>query len=167
MKTITISDDTAAFLAKLSFTIQNQDNRATANPLYFTIRKFVDVGVPDGCGDGVAVFDNHDCENYTEEQAMEHAKELEMDFEEYIDKRCHRYETRTEEKYEEFFFTEDGYNEHVRLNGHNIARTCKEFDSYVMHAYRNPEISALLEAVKEIGGALKTEEVAQTVEQHG
>lgn len=159
MKTITISDAAAAFLTNLASIIATQDNRATAAPIYFTVRKFVDVGVPDSCGDSVAIFDNYDCENYTEEQAKERAKELTMDFEEYIEKRCHRYETKEEAQYEEFFLTEDGYNKHVKLNGHNISRTCKKFDSYVMHAYRNPEISSLLEVIKEIGCALNVEYV--------
>ena len=165
MKTITISDEAAAFLEKLSSTIETQDNRCTASPIFFTVRKFVDVAVPEGCGDKVMYFDNHAVENYTEEEAKKEAEELEMEFDDYVEERCHKYDSKEEKRYEGFFLTLDGYNEHVRLNGHNIARGCNKFDSYVDHIYRNPEIKSLLEAVKEIGSALKNKEVAQTIVQ--
>jgi hypothetical protein len=152
MKTISISDKTADFIAKLSKTIETQDNRSTATPIYFTVRKFVDVIAADGCGDKNAYFDRFDAENYTEESAKDRAKDLEMDFEDYVEKRCTSYETKEEEQYEGFFLTLDGYNEHVRLNGHNIS--CNRFDSYVDHIYRNPEIESVIEAIKEIGISL-------------
>jgi hypothetical protein len=161
MKTIKISNETADFIAKLAHTIETQDNRATASPIFFTVRKFVDVGVPEGCGDITKYFDNHDVETYTEEEARKNAEELEIDFDEYVETRCHKYDAKEEEKFENFFFTLDGYNEHVRLNGHNIARECKRFDSYVDHAYRNPEIKKVIEAIKEIGSALKQVETGE------
>ena len=162
MKTITISDETAAFLYELTTRLENGDNRGTADPYYFTVRKFIDVGVPEGCGNETHYFDNYDVENYTEEKAKQRAIELELEFDDYIEKRCHKYDVKEEEQYENFFFTLDGYNEHVRLNGHNIARVCNKYDSYVDHAYRNPEIAGVLKAIKEIGCALKQEKLEPT-----
>jgi hypothetical protein len=63
-----------------------------------------------------------------------------------------------EATYENFFFTLEGYQEHVKLNGHNIARGCNKYDSYVEHAYRNPEIAGVLKAIKEIGCTLNQKE---------
>lgn len=63
-----------------------------------------------------------------------------------------------EEKYDEednVFLTEEGFKEHVRLNGHNLGRH-GEYYSYVKHAFRNPEMENLLLAIaavtdKELG----------------
>lgn len=153
MKTISISDETALFLETLSETIEFQDNRATARPIFFTIRKFVDVCVPDGCGDKIEYYDNHDCIRLSEEEAMEHAKKLEMSFDDYVESRCSKYDTRETEEYEGFFLTKGGYDDHIRINGHNI--DCNRFDSYVDHIYRNPEMEKVVEAISEIGGAIK------------
>lgn len=157
MKTINISDEAAEFISALVNRLRTQDNRGTADPYYFTVCKLVDVPVPEGCGDKTIYFDSDDCESYTEEQAKERADELEMTFDDYIDYRCHKYDCKEQEKYENFFLTLEGYNEHVKLNGHNIARECNKFYSYVDHAYRNPEIENLLKYVKEIGDAIQSD----------
>lgn len=157
MRTITVSDETAEFLAKLAHQLETQDRRCTADPYYFTVRKIVEVGVPEGCGDREAFFDNHDCENYSEGEAEKRAEELEMEFDDYVHERCHKYDVRDEERFENFFFTLEGYNEHVRRNGHNIARTCKSYDSYVGYAARNPELEGVIKALKEIGKSLNEE----------
>ena len=154
MKTIEISDEATNFLSELVDRLNKQDNRGTADPYYFTVRKFVDVGVPEGCGEKTSYYDHHSCENYTEEEAKQCAIELEMDFDDYVSERCTKYDTREEETYENFFLTLEGYNEHVKQNGHNISRECNRYDSYVKHAYRNPEISNLLKVIKEIGNKL-------------
>lgn len=59
-----------------------------------------------------------------------------------------------EEKYDEednVFLTEEGYKEHVRLNGHNLGRK-GEYCSYVKHAFRNPEMENLLLAIAAVTG---------------
>jgi hypothetical protein len=154
VKTITITDETVEFLKSLHETIATQDNRSTAKPIFFTVRKFVNVAVPEGCGDKEMYFDNHDVEQYTLEEAIARAVELEIDFDKYVEDRCHKYDAKEEERYEGFFLTEEGYRKHVKLNGHNIARECNRFDSYVDHVYRNPELESLFKAIEEIGGQL-------------
>jgi hypothetical protein len=156
MVKIELSDETATFLSQLAHTMKTQDNRGTADPYFFTVRKLIDVGVPDDCGDETRYFDNHDVESYTEEQARKNAEELEMDFDEYVEKRCHAYQVQEEERFENFFFTMDGYNQHVKMNGHNIARECNRYDSYVQYAFRNPELEKVIAAIKEIGSAVNT-----------
>ena len=161
MKTITISDETAAFLSELTFRLETGNGRGTADPYYFTVRKFIDVAVPDGCGDKVMYFDSQDCESYTEEEAKENAIEHEMEFDDYVEERCNKYDVKEEERYENFFFTLEGYQQHVKMNGHNISRVCNKYDSYVDHAYRNPEIAGVLKAIKEIGCALRQVETGE------
>jgi len=161
MKTIAVSDETAAFLSELATRLANQDRRGTADPYYFTVRKFVDVAVPEGCGEKVMYFDSQDCESYTEEEAKENAIEHEMEFDDYVEDRCNKYDVKEEERYENFFFTLEGYQQHIKMDGHNIARRCNKYDSYVDHAYRNPEIAGVLKAVKEIGCALRQVETGE------
>lgn len=156
MVKIAISDETAVFLSQLAHTLKTQDNRGTADPFFFTVRKFVDVAVPVGCGDKVMYYNSHDAEQYTEEEARKQAEELEMDFDEYVEDRCTKYDVKEEERYENFFFTLEGYNQHVKMNGHNIARECNRYDSYVDHAFRNPELEKVIAAIKEIGSAVNT-----------
>lgn len=156
MVKIEISDETAQFLSQLAHTINTQDRRGTADPYFFTVRKFVDVAVPEDCGEKTMYFDNSDVESYTEDEAEKRAEELEMTFEKYVEERCQKYDAKEEERFENFFFTEDGYNQHVKMNGHNIARTCNRYDSYVDHAFRNPELEKVIAAIKEIGSAVNT-----------
>ncbi len=44
---------------------------------------------------------------------------------------------------ENVFFTFKDYEEHIRLNSHNYQKV----HSYVKHAFRNPEMKSLLEAI--------------------
>ena len=48
------------------------------------------------------------------------------------------------------FFTEEGYNEHVRLNGHNLGLRDRDYYSYVKHAFRNPELEGLFRALRTV-----------------
>jgi hypothetical protein len=46
------------------------------------------------------------------------------------------------------FFTEEGYRQHIAQNKHNLP----EHHSYIYHAFRNPEIAGLLEAIGVVSG---------------
>lgn len=48
-----------------------------------------------------------------------------------------------------FFLTKEGYDRHVRMNGHNYRKAPRP---YVHHGFRNPELADLLEAVGAIVG---------------
>lgn len=58
-----------------------------------------------------------------------------------------------EEYYDEenVFFTDKGFEEHVRQNGHNLGKHGKEYHTYLKHAYRNPELAAVFKLIDEIG----------------
>lgn len=146
--TIQISDNAAKFLTQLNKHIQEQDNRATASPYYFAVRCISEAPVPDGFTDEIRyVIDG--CNSYTEDELRKYCEENELDFEEFKDDECQKYCVKDIEEFKNVFFTEEGYNEHIRLNEHNY-RHYKRFDSYVQPAFRNPEIEKLLAAVKEI-----------------
>jgi hypothetical protein len=157
MKTITISDEAAKFIAEFTDELKKQDRRGTADPYYYVVRRVIDDPQPNGCGDRKKYFDHGRVENYTEEEAKRQAEERCMDFDDYVETCCTEYEVSDGYEIENVFFTKKGYDEHVALYGHNIIWRCNEkgFDSYIEHAYRNPEIAGLLKAVKEIGEALK------------
>jgi hypothetical protein len=150
-KTITISNETAAFLIELNRRLKTQDNRATADPYYFTVRCVHEEPVPDGFTDEIRYV--HDGTPFTEDELRKYSEDNELDFEYFKTNNCMKYCVRDAVEFKNFFFTEEGYNEHIRLNGHNYGHF-KEVNSYVDHAYRNPEIEQLLATIKEIGTAL-------------
>lgn len=153
MKKITISDDSYNFIKSLSMRMKNQYNEHTANPYYITIRKFVTVPVPDGCGTDVMYFDLYQCENYTKDEIKVMAVKSGVSFEEYLEKNFNNikiYETKEEKVFDNVFLTYEGYKDHVEANGHNIKKTCKSFDSYVKYAYKNTELEMLFKFIHEI-----------------
>lgn len=156
MKTITISDETAKFLTELTTRLKTQDRRCTADPFYFTIQKTVEVAVPEGCGEDVRYFDREQVESYSAAELKERATEQGCSFED-LEDCCQQYDIKEDQRYEGFFFTLEGYNEHIRLNGHNVARTCKRYESYVEHGFRNPELEGVMKALREIGEAIISE----------
>lgn len=46
------------------------------------------------------------------------------------------------------FLTDKGYEDHMRINGHNIRRSGGH-DTFGIHAFRNPEIKTMFKAIKE------------------
>lgn len=150
-KTIIISDKSAEFLIELNRRLNTQDNRATADPYYFTVRCVSEVPVPDGFTDDIRYV--HDGTPFTETELKQYCEDNELDFDSFKDKRCDKYCVRDVAEFKNFFFTEEGYNEHMRLNGHNYGHY-KEVNSYVDHAFRNPEIESLLEVIREISKSL-------------
>jgi hypothetical protein len=69
---------------------------------------------------------------------------------------------------ENFFLTEDGYDQYVRLNGHNLE---KPYHPYVSYAGNNPEIAKLYEAIHEVAGGVRASiiarEAGKVFEKHG
>jgi hypothetical protein len=114
MKTIKITDETAAFLLELSERMKAQDNRGTASPYFFQVRQ---VGYCGECGGQNKVLEN-------------------------------------------FFLTEDGYDQYIRLNGHNLE---KPFHPYVSYAGNNPELENVISAIHEVAGAVKARRAADEI----
>lgn len=153
MKTIIISDEAAEFLKSLSHRMKTQDNRCTADPYYITIQKIVDRGVPSGCGEKSSWYHYDICESFDEESLKQYCEENDLDVDEFKDE-CTEYDVSEKEEYENFFLTYEGYEQHVKLNGHNIARECNSFHNYVQYASRNPELEMLYKCIHEIAEKL-------------
>jgi len=139
--------------------IAAQDNRATAFPYFYVVRTKRWLPTEEGCSFGddsetKTVYTYiHDCHSEWEskEEYIQSliedgvsAKEAAMKAEEELTE--HHMASIWEES--NVFFTEEGYNEHLRQNKHNL----REPHSYVKHAWRNPEIKELFEALSEITG---------------
>lgn len=154
MKTITISDETADFLKSLSHRMLTQDRRGTADPYYITIQKIVEQPVPDECGSDVRYFNHYQSETETIEEIKVYCEQENLDVDEYIDENCTKYSVDDREEYENFFLTYEGYEEHIKQNDHNIAKTCKSFHNYVQYASRNPELEQLYKSIHEIANEI-------------
>lgn len=139
------------FLTELSGKIKAQNNRATATPYFYVIHtekwrvahddyhhgdtKQVWVDVKSGEGTHYdskeeAIFDLME-KGHSREEVVNTLEEFTL--EKYIEE-------------ENVFLTQEAYEDHVRLNGHNLCRG-GEYYSYVKHAFRNPEMTGLLNAI--------------------
>lgn len=148
---VEVSEKTAAYLKQLADRMSTQNNRGTADPYYFVIRCIKDRIVPEWSNDNLRYC--LDGEVFTEEELEGYCTENECDLEETKEK-CLRGAIEEDEEYDNVFLTMEGYEEHMRLNKHNY-RHYKRVDSYVKHAFRNPEMASLIDAIKELGVALK------------
>ena len=137
--------------------IDSQDRRATAHPVQFLLQRKREYIAHDEYNHGTeTVFRHHEMESTkckTFDEAVEWLKEygykgdkLKNEIE-HIEKfeLGHYWET------DQAFFTEKGVKQHIELNGHNL----RDHRDYVVHAFRNPEIKELFEAIRAvIGGEL-------------
>jgi hypothetical protein len=150
LKTIEISDETADFIVSLVKEIETQENYGTTDPYYFSVRCVRELASPSGTSDNIKY--HWEGEEYTEAELKKYCEENNMDFEDEKDK-AQEFCIQEFDEYENFFFTKRGYDEHIKLNGHNY-RYSKKHDFYVRHAFRNPEILGLLKAIREIKSAV-------------
>ena len=160
---IDVSEENWNFLKEFMNRVKTQDNRGTASPYYFTVCCKKEVAVPEGSTGNVKYYDSNSCESYTYEELKKRFKEWNDDddddtewneeddenFEEYQEKYCQKYDVDEDYEYENVFFTEKGYEDHIKLNGHNY-RHFKKYYSYVKCAFRNPEIEGLFKALEDI-----------------
>lgn len=149
-------EEAAVFLKDLIQRMNAQDNRATATPYYFVVRTEKWRVAHDEYNSGetrqVRVdFEGDPTTFHSKEEFAKWAREYyDGDPEKDIDTLWDKLEEFTEEKYyedENVFFTKEAYDEHVRLNGHNLGKRGRDFYSYVKHAFRNPELVKMFEAI--------------------
>jgi hypothetical protein len=159
MKTVTISDDAARFIINFVNQIETQDNRSTASPYFYVVRGIKKLTAADDRGCGYEYYDSELCESFTEDELKKYCEENELDFELHSEE-LERINVQEVEVDENVFFTFEGYKKHINMNGHNY-RHFERFNSYVKHAFRNPEIENLLKTIKEIGCALKKKETGE------
>lgn len=132
--------------------IDSQDNRCTASPILFLLQtKQEYVSHPEYNHNTETVFhhsimEGRGCETFEEAKQWlvdygYHGKELEKEIENIEEFQMgHHWETK------QAFLTEDGLKEHLRLNGHNL----RGHRDYVVHCYRNPEMSELFQVLRTI-----------------
>ena len=144
-KTIKISEKNWSFLVALMDKINTQDNRATASPYYFVVRTKREVAVLPG-STGVERY-YYEGNSFTEEDLRRFCDENELSFAD-VKEQANQYDVMEIDEFHNFFLTKDGYDQHIKLNGHNY----KDPHSYVMYAGRNPELMQLLDTLGEITG---------------
>lgn len=153
MRLLHIEDRTAEFLKALAERIETQDSHGTAHPYYYTVRCEKEIAVPEGATGNVKYFDPQTTECYTEKELRDACKENEEDFDEVVG-RCTKYDVDTMDEDHNVFLTLAGYEEHMKLNGHNY-RHYKSHRPYIQGAFRNPEMMGLIGALREIGSVLE------------
>ena len=95
------------------------------------------------------MMDNMDQE-YSTDEAKSLAEEdylglTDYDISDYLeDKEWNKYDVQEDNVYENMFFTEKACEEHIRINKHNMVKP----QSYVQHAYRNPELELIVKFLK-------------------
>lgn len=172
---VNISDESWKFLKEFMNRINTQDNRATAKPYYYVVQCKREIAVAEGTNGNSKYYDNqsensytleelrkiwfeenkldeldeHESKEWEQHENKEWTEEIEDEFQEYIDKNCQKYDVDEIDVDENVFFTKQGYKDHIKLNGHNYSHYNK-FNSYIKHAFRNPELNGLFKALEEI-----------------
>jgi hypothetical protein len=161
---VEIKEETYRFLKNLAFEMGNQDNRATANPRYYSIEEDEEIcGLDPGYTDEWAWRDD-DGNMYNTDEAIGLAKEVYYDGNEdaynadvqlysiaEIVKNAglERVGIGHREKYSNVFFTEKGIRRHIEANHYHY----KNPRDFLFHAFRNPEMEGVINAIMEIGEA--------------
>ncbi|MDQ0825400.1 hypothetical protein QFZ60_001573 [Arthrobacter sp. B2I5] len=158
---ITISESTLAFLQRTARELETQNNRHTATPV-FRIYEEIKVEKRDGCGDHLERLDYEGAEDHY----CSHCKDLlgeEMDFDKlpsigedgcdcnYIDEAHWTFDVEllpAQGGYDGVaFLTEKAAQEYLESNSYHFDKGVV----YAESAFRNHELNALIEAIKEIG----------------
>lgn len=138
---IEISKESYDFLKSLAAEIKTQDNRSTAKPYFFALRVPREYPVADGSGhDRIYYIDKHGNEPWSSKEAL-----LEND-PEHPEDDIREVHSKDHWEVENVFLTKRGYDEHIRLNRHNL-RTPEDF---LYHAFRNPEFMSLFKFLAEM-----------------
>lgn len=166
MKTIEVEDNVYNFLIELSKEMNTQDNRATADPFYYTIQVDEEVVVAEGYGDDI-VYYKEEFKIRTEEEAIGYLANYIYDCELFqVEDRLRdesnyswydvwdkleelnftKFDVRTEHRHKGFFLTESECNNHIKANAHHYDNPV----SYVEHAWRAPKVEQLFKFLKEL-----------------
>lgn len=132
--------------------VDSQDNRATAHPIQFLLQtKQEYVAHPEYNWRTERVWRHSEMEGQAYESYEEvvqwlsdygyEGEKLEKEKENIEEFQIgHHWETN------QMFFTEKGVKQHLELNRHNL----KEHRDYVVHAFRNPEMKELFNAIRAV-----------------
>jgi len=145
-------DEAKAWLADFMLRIETQDNRGTAKPIQFLLQTKREYAVhAEHSSYSVntyrhPVMEDRGCNTYADavrflESYGFKGLELEREKEEIEKVSIGHYWDTTQS-----FLTENGMNQHIELNGHNLG----EYRSFVIHSFRNPELKELFNAIMEL-----------------
>lgn len=165
-----LSADDIDFIKNLSNEMNTQDTVGTAQPFAIALREEVTRVVPSGFEDETIVYwneseysdwdefieslkDYYEDENKSATEIIENMysfSDLENSYEsDEIEARVFYIKKEMEVKHN-FFLTRKAYNEHIKINGHNL----KNPDNYGIHLYRNKEMEKLIEIVHKLANEL-------------
>lgn len=150
MKTITLTDEQYDFLQKLGKRMSEQSNRATQYPLFCIEEEIKAYGDKEWCNEA----ERREESNGGLCDACEYKENNNEDLPDYCDdcdESCFvwfNWEKRINTDDGSFFLTEEAVESHIALNDHHY----REPRSYVISAWRNPEIQELMRTVFSIAG---------------
>jgi hypothetical protein len=123
--------------------LKMQDNASTANPYIIALQQKIERIVPDTMEyDRRKVYDPEWSQSFSSIEEWEKTMKEHGYEDEDIKKRRREitdYYVKDEWEDRNWFFTYEGYEEHLRLNRHNYG----EVRSYIYHCFRNPEMKAI------------------------
>ena len=153
--TIQIKRETLKSIQDIAHELEFQDNRATAKPYFLVIRtkRWRTTLDSHAHGETRTVRINED-DDSTEFKSFEEycawAKAYDPDDDSDLAAGWDKLPEYTLEAYYDesnVFLTDKGFDEHVRLNKHNLG----ECHTYMKHAFRNPEMDAIFKLIAEVG----------------
>lgn len=165
MKTLQISDELFLTLQTIANNMQKQDNRMTASPYYYQVQTKDKIHGfdADHADDHIWVSDNGETDFDPDDikSMIEHLEEndIEFDVAEFSIDEYYREEILEENNFrkccyknaikrQNVFFTEQGVLDHIAANGHHYDG--KDTKNYIEHAFRNPEMTAVVKLLSEI-----------------
>lgn len=157
MALIEINDQDLEFLRTLVHEMKTQENHCTASPYFYSVRTWRKMAQPSGFGEKEVWVDWRGPDSfYSFEDYQKFMIEC-CDFkgsEEELRERFGELDQYSETLIEEFhnvFLTQKGYEEHMRLNGHNYHHSDEKPSFFIKHAFRNPEIETLFKIIHKLG----------------
>lgn len=125
-----------------------QDNYGTAHPYVIVLQQKVERIVPVGHGDEKRYYDSESCSSWNSIEefrtSMDGSGYEPEEIDKFVDS-LEEYEIKEDWEDMNWFFTNEGYDEHLRLNKHNYR---KEIRPYIKHMFRNPEMAEIWKHLK-------------------
>jgi hypothetical protein len=150
MPLIEVTEKQYEFLKNLQNEINTQDNRATAKPYFFQVKKTDRVYGESLCqSDGHGYVDKDESQFYDEIPDKEEAGYEDMGDSEYQD-RFERTEYQEIVSYDNCFFTEKACLRHIKENKHHYADEEPMQLTYLNAAWRKPEMEMMFDIISSV-----------------
>ena len=166
MKHIALSDNLYEAIVEIGRLRKTQNNRATGDPLYFSVEDVVWVPSHEGCGERTVFYLENETETYSIDGLKQHLEyyykmDVPPEFDEWVkDEDTHEIsmfldkmdvphrigEESKSHVRSNVFFTEKACEEHITSNLHNL----HDPHSYAEHAYRNHEMASVVKLIDAI-----------------